>query len=412
MDVTRTAHYIRQAAIGLQHAHETAGLVHRDIKPGNLLLDRTGTVKILDMGLARFFHDDSDNLTRKHDENVLGTADYLAPEQALDSHAVDIRADIYGLGATFYYILVGTTPFNEGSVAQKLIWHQTRQPKPVRSVRPEVPQPLAAVLEKMMAKDPDHRFQVPGEIVEALAPWTQTAIPPPPEDEMPRLCPAASGMAVAEVPAAGEAAAPKTADKAAAARAARQPAAAPRPAAPVAAGSPRQAPDAGPLAPEPRKSAPAQPAPKPAAEPEEENHTPSWEQITSDTEDLTARADTDPFSDSLKKLRAQRRRAARPAVSWPAWDRRTLALVLAASLLGLLLLGGALGWLFSRGRTRAAAAAAGPIVLLVTRHAPPGQAKTYPTVQQAVETPSQATPSTSWTRNGKRGFNYGTATWG
>ena len=102
LDVLRACHYIRQAAVGLQHAHE-AGLVHRDIKPGNILVDRTGTVKILDMGLARFFHDEEDMLTKKYDENVLGTADYLAPEQALDSHGVDIRADIYSLGATFYF---------------------------------------------------------------------------------------------------------------------------------------------------------------------------------------------------------------------------------------------------------------------------------------------------------------------
>src|SRR5437764_1488469 len=106
MDLTRAAHYIRQSALGLQHAHE-AGLVHRDIKPGNLLLDRSGTVKVLDLGLACFFHDD-DNLSKKYDETVLGTSDYLAPEQALDSR-VDIRADIYGLGATFHFLLTGHT---------------------------------------------------------------------------------------------------------------------------------------------------------------------------------------------------------------------------------------------------------------------------------------------------------------
>src|SRR5579872_1215631 len=95
MDPIRAAHYMRQAALGLQHAHEAAGLVHRDIKPGNILVDRSGIVKVLDMGLARFFNDEEDILTKKFDENVLGTADYLAPEQAIDSHQVDIRADVY-----------------------------------------------------------------------------------------------------------------------------------------------------------------------------------------------------------------------------------------------------------------------------------------------------------------------------
>src|SRR5215475_9455325 len=153
MDITRACHYIRQAALGLQHAHEAANLVHRDIKPGNILVDRNGIVKVLDMGLARLFNDDTDDLTKKYDENVLGTADYLAPEQALDSHNVDIRADIYSLGATFYFCLTGNTPF-EGTVAQKLIWHKTRPPRPVRSVRPDVPDDIAAIVEKMMSKDP------------------------------------------------------------------------------------------------------------------------------------------------------------------------------------------------------------------------------------------------------------------
>jgi len=189
MQLTRAAHYIRQAALGLQHAHE-AGLVHRDVKPGNLLVDRAGTVKVLDMGLARFFNDASDDITRKHDETVLGTTDYLAPEQALDGN-VDIRADIYSLGATFYFLLAGQPPFAEGTVAQKLIWHQTRQPKSIRSVRPEVPEALAAVIEQMMTKDPTQRYQTPAEVAEALAPWTQTSIAPPPADEMPHLSPAA-----------------------------------------------------------------------------------------------------------------------------------------------------------------------------------------------------------------------------
>ncbi|HEY7326692.1 MAG TPA: protein kinase [Gemmataceae bacterium] len=193
MDALRASHYIRQAALGLQHAHDAAGIVHRDIKPGNILVDRNGIVKILDMGLARFFHDEEDALSHQNDDDVLGTADYLAPEQALDSNSVDIRADIYSLGATFYFCLTGRTPFTEGTIAQKLIWHQTRQPKPISQLRPDVPEGVVAIVEKMMAKDSNQRPQTPQEVAEALTPWTQTPIPPPPEDEMPQLCPAAMG---------------------------------------------------------------------------------------------------------------------------------------------------------------------------------------------------------------------------
>jgi len=192
LDITRACHYIYGSAIGLQHAHEV-GLVHRDIKPGNILVDRSGVVKILDMGLARFFHDEDDALTKKYDENVLGTADYLAPEQALESHSVDIRADIYSLGATFYFLLTGSAPFPEGSVAQKLIWHQTRTPKPVREMRPEVPEDVVAVVERMMAKDMTQRYQLPTDVMSALAQRVLTPIPPPSERELPQLSPAAAG---------------------------------------------------------------------------------------------------------------------------------------------------------------------------------------------------------------------------
>ena len=185
MEIHRAAHYVSQAAAGLQHAHE-ANLVHRDIKPNNLIVDRQGTVKILDMGLARIFSDSEEVLTR----GILGTPDYLAPEQAKDSHHVDIRADIYGLGATFYFMLAGQPPFPEGSVAQKLLAHQIKSPTPVRQLRPEIPEEMAAVLDFMMAKDPAERYQLPAEVAEALAPWTQVAIPPPSEEELPQLSPA------------------------------------------------------------------------------------------------------------------------------------------------------------------------------------------------------------------------------
>src|SRR5260370_6155293 len=120
-------------------------MVHGDIKPANILVDRSGTVRVLDLGLARFFHDEQDQLTLKYDENnVLGTADYVAPEQALNSHVVDVRADIYSLGCTFFFILTGGPPFPGGKAAQKLIWHQVKPPPPIRQLRPEVSAEVAA----------------------------------------------------------------------------------------------------------------------------------------------------------------------------------------------------------------------------------------------------------------------------
>jgi serine/threonine protein kinase len=175
MEVPAACQAILQAAEGLQHAHE-AGLVHRDIKPANILMDRGGTVKILDMGLARFFHDDHDNLTHQHDAGtILGTADYMSPEQSIDSHDVDIRADIYSLGATFYFLLTGTSPFGEGTLAQKFIWHQIREPRPLGELRNDVPEQLAEVIATMMAKGPEERYQTPAEVVEALLPFVGAA---------------------------------------------------------------------------------------------------------------------------------------------------------------------------------------------------------------------------------------------
>lgn len=197
LPVLRACHYIYGAAVGLQHVHQI-GLVHRDIKPGNILVDRHGMVKILDLGLARFFHD-TDELTKKYDENILGTADYLSPEQAVDSHTVDIRADIYSLGATFYYLLTGQPPFPEGTVTQKLIWHQTREPKPISTFRSDVPPEIIAIVDRMMKKDPAQRYQTPAELMQELAPWVATPIPPPNEQELPALSRAAGGGARPQV---------------------------------------------------------------------------------------------------------------------------------------------------------------------------------------------------------------------
>jgi serine/threonine protein kinase len=188
LSIVRAAHYIRQAALGLQHAHEV-GLVHRDIKPGNLLLSRQGLIKILDLGLARAFRNKQNEAVNKHREKrMVGTDDFLAPEQIVDSDDVDIRADIYSLGATFYFLLTGKAPFHDVDLDHhKLIGHVTRQPKPIRDLRAEIPDAMAAIVSKMMAKNPWSRFRTPANVAEALVPWTQTPIPPPPASEMPQL---------------------------------------------------------------------------------------------------------------------------------------------------------------------------------------------------------------------------------
>lgn len=171
LDVVTAVDFIRQAAEGLSHAHQ-AGMVHRDIKPENLLIDKDGVVKILDLGLARFFQaTEEESLTIKHDEKVLGTADYLAPEQAIDSHKVDARADIYSLGCTFYFALTGHPPFTEGTLVQRLFAHQTKTPKPVEHERPDVPPELVAILEKMMAKKAAERYQTAADLAHALTAW-------------------------------------------------------------------------------------------------------------------------------------------------------------------------------------------------------------------------------------------------
>ncbi len=152
------ASHVLQAAHGLAHAHDR-NLVHRDIKPANLLLAHGGTLKILDLGLALFKETDEESLTVMHGERVMGTADYLSPEQAVDSHDIDLRADVYSLGCTLYYLLTGRPPFPTGSLAQRIARHRTEYPTPVQELRLDCPEPLVMICNRMMRKDPDHRFQ-------------------------------------------------------------------------------------------------------------------------------------------------------------------------------------------------------------------------------------------------------------
>jgi serine/threonine-protein kinase len=176
LTLDNTAEFFRQAALGLDNAHKN-GLIHRDVKPGNLLIDRAEVVKVLDLGLARFSEVNDDNpLTLAHEEKVLGTADYLAPEQALDSHTSDHRADIYGLGCTTYFALTGYPPFRDGTLTQRLMFHQTKEPPAISEERPEVGESkrgieLVSLVNRMMAKKPDERFQTMDEVAAAFARW-------------------------------------------------------------------------------------------------------------------------------------------------------------------------------------------------------------------------------------------------
>jgi formylglycine-generating enzyme required for sulfatase activity len=169
LPVRQACDFVRQAALGLQHAHER-GLVHRDVKPANLLLtERGAVVKVLDLGLAllpRRPEDSDSSLTEPG--CVMGTADFMAPEQSRDSHNADARADIYSLGCTLYYLLTAEVPFPGGTFTEKMLRHHTDEPVPVEQLQPIVPAHLAAVARKMMARRPEDRHQTAADLVTAL----------------------------------------------------------------------------------------------------------------------------------------------------------------------------------------------------------------------------------------------------
>lgn len=171
LSIEATALCGRQIALGLAHAAE-AGFVHRDIKPANLLLDRSGVVKILDLGIV-LLREEAVRLTLAPDgqSTILGTVDYLAPEQALDSHAVDGRADIYALGGTLYFLLAGHPPFDEGGPELRLRHKQSSEPPPIHHLRPDVPEALSAAITRMLARDPADRFQMALDVADTLDPW-------------------------------------------------------------------------------------------------------------------------------------------------------------------------------------------------------------------------------------------------
>jgi serine/threonine-protein kinase len=215
LPIKQAADYVRQTALGLQHAYEQ-GLVHRDIKPSNLLvaqrtgsssgkrssslhrrpvlvtqrekqlsLDATttggkalgawGVVKVLDMGLARI-RDSFDDYSSDHNPltpltragTLLGTPDFIAPEQARDPRNVDIRADLYALGCSFYYLLCGRPPFSGGNDVQKIIRHQTEQPVPIEELRPHLPGSITAIINRLLQKRPEDRYETPQDLADDL----------------------------------------------------------------------------------------------------------------------------------------------------------------------------------------------------------------------------------------------------
>ncbi len=179
LPVRMAAELIRQAALGLAHAH-SRGLIHRDVKPSNLLLDEGGLVKLSDLGIARVpnEHDAAHELGGPN--MMMGTLDYQPPEQWEDAHQVDARADLYSLGCTLCYLLTGEPPFPRGTQAQRVQQHQLAEPPDLSSIRDDVPEELERIFLRLVAKSPEDRFDQARTVAEALASWLDRPTPEPP----------------------------------------------------------------------------------------------------------------------------------------------------------------------------------------------------------------------------------------
>jgi serine/threonine-protein kinase len=218
LPIPMACHFVKQAALGLQHAADK-GMVHRDIKPQNLMGTRKGHIKIMDFGLARIVRNDNeddslppgtrlpfgagkpvaDPLTNPN--LLMGTPDFLSPEQAKNSHAVDTRSDIYSLGCTLYFLLTGRPPFAHAvSLIDKLLAHTEEAPPAIRSLRPEVPEGLAAVVAKMLAKNPDDRYEKAEDVAAELQPFYRATESEPEVIEAVMIAPAAPKAATVAPP--------------------------------------------------------------------------------------------------------------------------------------------------------------------------------------------------------------------
>jgi serine/threonine protein kinase len=190
LPIGRACDYVRQIALGLQHAHDL-GFVHRDIKPSNLIVTgadrsangtplprREGLIKILDLGLA-LLHQPTEpkkgsELTREG--VVIGSADYMAPEQWLNAHKVDSRADLYSLGCVFYFLLTGRAPFMADEPMEKMLKHHLDEATPVEQLRTDTPAKVARIVRRLMAKKPEQRYSSAAELAELLK-WIMQAAP-------------------------------------------------------------------------------------------------------------------------------------------------------------------------------------------------------------------------------------------
>ena len=195
--------YVQSAALGLQHAHE-ADMVHRNIKPGNLILTTIHgrpAVKVLDFGLAKVTTGDRAGGDLTGDGKMMGTPDFMAPEQAVDASRADIRADVYSLGCTLYYLLTGKPPFGGGTLMQVIDKHRFTEAMLLNLVQPAVPVELAAAVAKMMAKDPARRYATPLEVVKAMRPFlSQPATRPQPPPAAPKPSAADTSRPAATAP--------------------------------------------------------------------------------------------------------------------------------------------------------------------------------------------------------------------
>jgi serine/threonine protein kinase len=190
--------YVRQAALGCQHAFER-GVVHRDLKPSNLILstnpDGSPLVRILDFGLARFECQENDEKPLTQMGRILGTVDFIAPEQAQDAHGVDVRADIYSLGCTLYFLLTGQPPFPGADQLEKLTARLSDTAPPLRHLRADAPAELEAVVAKMLARQAEDRYSTPAEVAQALAPFSMQPTTEVTRGRVPMALPVAATVA-------------------------------------------------------------------------------------------------------------------------------------------------------------------------------------------------------------------------